>query len=152
MASTDYPFSVSSKFIDDHGTEHLVTIRGQNIETFQTRLTEAANIFPYAGFSVTEHVAMPAAPVPTPIKPVAATPSPPVVGWQRPPPNSPTNPIAAGEPAATAAANVRAASARIAPECPVHARKMLRSKFGDQDWYCSAKVEGGEYCDQRVAA
>ena len=127
MASTDYPFSVSSKFIDDHGTEHLVTIRGQNIETFQSRLNEASNIFPYAGFSVTENVVIPA--TPTPINPLAAT-----------------------EAAATAAANVRAATARIAPQCAVHARKMLRSKFGDQDWYCSAKVEGGEYCDQRVAA
>jgi len=50
MVSTDYPFSITSKFQGPGGAEHLVTVRAPTAEQFRQRLTEAATIFPYAGF------------------------------------------------------------------------------------------------------
>lgn len=142
MASTDYPLSVSSKFIDDAGTEHLVTVRGRNLEDFRGRLGEAGNIFPYAGFAHTPTVGQaidaelaeqqtPGQPTPTPINPVAAT-----------------------EAQATAGAQDRATRTRIAqqdatPKCAKHQRAMLASKNGSGGYYCPSK-DGDVYC-QSVA-
>jgi hypothetical protein len=50
MSATDFPFSITSKFIGNGGAEHLVTVRGPTAEIFAQRLAEAACIFPYAGF------------------------------------------------------------------------------------------------------
>ena len=132
MASTDYPLSVSSKFIDNAGTEHLVTVRGRNLEDFRGRLNEAGHIFPYAGFATTSAPASDT-PAPTPIQTVADT-----------------------EGQATAAAQDRATAARnarkdAAPTCPQHQRKMSTSKFGNGGYYCTSK-ESDNYCQHTVAA
>ena len=142
MASTDYPLSVSSKFIDNAGTEHLVTVRGRNLEDFRGRLTEAGNIFPYAGFahnaaSVATNATSQVTEEPTPI------------------PTKPPNPVAATADQATINANTRAVEGRVArkaaaPSCPQHQRKMIPSKYND-GFYCPTK-DGDTYCQHSVAA
>ena len=76
MASTDFPFSVTSKFIDASGAEHLVTVRAATVQDFANRLTQASTVFPYAGFAAPAAPRTPAsspapapeAPAPTPIR------------------------------------------------------------------------------------
>ncbi len=138
MASTDYPLSVSSKFIDDAGTEHLVTVRGRNLDDFQGRLNEAGHIFPYAGF----RSAQPAATVTPPIASAPdMTPATDAAGNVAPAP-TPINtgnprPVNAGPPNANA------------PKCAEHHRPMRPSRNGG--WYCPAKTDDGSYCQSRVA-
>ena len=136
MASTDYPLSVSSKFVDDHGTEHLVTVRGRNLDDFRGRLNEAGNIFPYAGFSQHQAPATPAeqpATAPTPINPVAAS------------ADQLSQDARVRQVKATTARNA------AAPTCPQHQRKMSPSKFGNGGFYCTAK-NGEDYCQHTIAA
>lgn len=138
MASTDYPLSVSSKFIDNAGTEHLVTVRGRNLDDFQGRLNEAGHIFPYAGFA--QHTAPATQPDPVPSTPTPIK----------------ENPVAASADQASINANTRAVKARVdrknaAPTCPQHQRKMSPSKFGNGDFYCTAK-NGDGYCQHTLAA
>lgn len=50
MAS-DYPFSVTSKYLDTEGAELLVTVRAPTVEQFRQHLADAATVFPRAGFA-----------------------------------------------------------------------------------------------------
>jgi hypothetical protein len=137
MAATDWPFSVTSKFLDAGGAEHLVTVRGQNLEAFAARLQEAATLFPYAGFTNGNHHQAPHQPAqpPTPIDP------PPIV-----------KPIVTGDP--NLDAQYRDAAARInakanTPKCSIHQRPMRPSRNGG--WFCPAKNGDGTYCQTRAA-
>ena len=136
MASTDYPLSVSSKFIDDAGTEHLVTVRGRNLDDFQGRLNEAGHIFPYAGFRATAHITVTNAevgagptqvdtPPPTPITSAPTTSIPP--DMNRTPANHPDR----------------------APKCGTHNSQLRPSKDGG--WFCPRKNDDGTYCQVRAA-
>ena len=146
MASTDYPFSVSSKFVDDSGTEHLVTIRGRNLEDFSSRLSQASSIFPYAGFH-----SLQATPTHQPEEDF--TPTTDSHGNVGPP--TPLNPVAASADRLSQEARVREVKATATkngdvPVCPQHQRKMLSSKF-DGGFYCPSK-DGDVYCQHSIAA
>ncbi len=132
MASTDYPLSVSSKFTDDAGTEHLVTVRGRNLDDFQGRLNEAGHIFPYAGFRTPPHITVTAG------SEVGAGPT----QVDTPPPT----PITTGTPRGV---NQGPPNAN-APKCADHSRPMRPSKNGG--WYCPAKNGDGTYCQVHQAA
>lgn len=134
MASTDYPFSITSKFVGAGSAEHMVTIRGQNIEMFNQRLVEAATLFPYAGFieNANTHPVAPLSPVATgPIEPPA-----------------PTGDL---DHDAQARATVHRINEKAnAPKCADHNSPMRPSKDGG--WFCPRKVEGGTYCLVHIAA
>lgn len=137
MAATDWPFSITSKFLDTGGAEHLVTVRGQNIEAFATRLHEAATLFPYAGFA-NGHAAPAAQPEPTP---------------------GIVTPIRTGDP--TTDAQYRDSASRInrkaaaangnghTPKCSTHNSPMRPSKNGG--WFCPRTNDDGTYCQTRAA-
>jgi len=136
MASTDYPLSVSSKFIDDAGTEHLVTVRGRNLEDFHHRLQESGQIFPYAAFSTVGNGRVapsavntpPGDAVPASVTPITASPPasiPP--DMSRTPANHPDR----------------------APKYANHNSPMRPSKDGG--WFCPRKNEDNTFCQVRAA-
>lgn len=149
MASTDYPFSVTSKFISQDGAEHLVTVRAATVKDFAVRLTEAATVFPYAGFGQGVQVDPS-----TGVVPEAAAPTEDVETVKA----RLRETARAQEQAATRRAQERAATGRNgnAPHCPVHHRRMSPSRWGG--YYCTAKLgdqdaDGGQaYCSEKATA
>ncbi|OGO08254.1 MAG: hypothetical protein A2Y61_05585 [Chloroflexi bacterium RBG_13_60_13] len=137
MGSTDFPFSITSKFIDAGGAEHLVTVRAPTVEAFNTRLQEASTLFPYAGF--TNGATVPA-PAPTP------THQPPA---HNPPPSGNLTQDANTRGAA-AAVNTKDVSNGNGHKCAEHQRPLIPSRYGG--WYCPAKNEDGTYCAVKIAA
>lgn len=134
MAATDWPFSVTSKFLDAGGAEHLVTVRGQNLEAFASRLSEAATLFPYAGFT-NGH----------------ATPTTAAVDPRVPEAQTPPEDIDTVRARLQANTNRRAPNAN-APKCNIHNRPMLPSRKTGIAWYCPAKNQDGTYCTTNIAA
>jgi len=144
MAS-DFPFSVTSKFIDTSGAEHLVTIRAATVDDFAKRLADAATLFPYAGFT-------------RPQGQTEADPTPIVRGDIV----AATIQTPETERELTQRANQRAAVRRVERKngdgppsespllCPVHGRQMYPSRWGG--WYCPVKDEEDQYCKEKVAA
>lgn len=57
--------------------------------------------------------------------------------------------IGAEPPAATAPASAVEAKPEI-PTCPVHNKPMKASSHKGGGFFCSQKLQGGEYCDQRT--
>ena len=130
MAGTDFPFSVTSKYLDQGGAELLVTVRGPTAEQFQARLAEASTIFPRAGFTANGH-------------------HPATAGQATADPQAPTNIAQARR--QTEVEQVQAAHAKAREQreatghvCPEHGvAKASRYNGGS---YCPTKLESGEYC------
>jgi len=128
MAGTDFPFSVTSKYLDQGGAELLVTVRGPTAEQFQARLAEASTIFPRAGFTANGH--------------------------QAADPQAPTNIAQARR--QTEVEQVQAAHADLRSHrntdpadqvCPTHGVGKPSKYNGGL--YCPTKLEDGEYCKWR---
>jgi hypothetical protein len=131
MAS-DYPFSITSKFIGAEGAEHLVTVRAPTIDQFRQNLTAAATVFPYAGFVATGD---PQAPPADPQAPVS-------IAQAR-------REVEVAEQVQGATANARAARAN-GHQCPDHARSAKSRYTGGL--YCPTQLDDGSWCKWTASA